>query len=597
MRDFSEMGKSIIDVTKDIFGIGGAVESIRQISSAFVDFAKGRVTLQNFAKDTRLSTHDIVVMRRAMEYMGTSADTADTYIASLTTKLQQLRAFKESSPLFQDLTKMGAKGNVEAQLLLSDTQRGDYKKGIMDILDFYKSQGPRQQFYLSQILGVPQSILQGLAENMRKVQDVYDSDDAAAKKAYENWVTLKNRWSDEWDRFSDHAVAQINDFWDKMEAQSGHGHGLSDWAKAEFDRTIADAKQAKEDWTKLFGNISDFLNMEVSEGVAAKVERYFEKPQKSTGAEEHDVKDESKKSKGFLEEIRDSISRLVGISPGPEGEGETESAPSGIRTPGGAAQAGRGGFRPSRGGDKSSDSGDKSSGDTTPANVPKAGEGPASVKSLPGGGQTAEQAGIKPEFPVAPGVNWRSLNAEYLARMNAAYRDMPEAEKKKFKMISGYRPATRAEARALGMSESSSQEDIWERSGHGTKFAAAPPGRSKHQGGAAGDYTVTDWIRAHGAQYGVTGIGASYDYPHIQLSPGGRNYLEDEIKRQRDKIDQSDKSMQPQAAIRFDFRNVPRGVKTEANADGMFNKVEVAKSSAPPVSNSQTDTLSRWGVR
>jgi hypothetical protein len=81
------------------------------------------------------------------------------------------------------------------------------------------------------------------------------------------------------------------------------------------------------------------------------------------------------------------------------------------------------------------------------------------------------------------------------------------------------------------------------------------------------------------------------------LSPGGRSYLQDEINRQRNKMDQSDKTMQPQAAIKFDFRNVPRGVKTEADADGMFNKVEVAKSSAPSVNNAQTDTLSRWGVR
>jgi hypothetical protein len=157
--------------------------------------------------------------------------------------------------------------------------------------------------------------------------------------------------------------------------------------------------------------------------------------------------------------------------------------------------------------------------------------------NLPGGGQTAEQAGISPEFPVAPNVNWRGLNAEYLARLNAAYRAAPEHVKEKFVLQSGYRPTTRAEARALGMPESSSQEDIWERSGHGTRFAAAPPGRSRHQRGeagdfyaAGGDYTAADWLRQH-PEFGVTGIGASYDRPHIQMAPGGVSRLDEARRR------------------------------------------------------------------
>lgn len=129
---------------------------------------------------------------------------------------------------------------------------------------------------------------------------------------------------------------------------------------------------------------------------------------------------------------------------------------------------------------------------------------------------TAEQAGVKPDFPIAGNVNWRMMKPEYLARLNAAYKDMPEGEKKGFIMNSGYRPATRAEARNLGMSESSSQEDIWERSGHGTRFAAAPPGRSRHGTAEAGDFSKTDWLRANQLRYGLKDIGASFDYPHIQ---------------------------------------------------------------------------------
>jgi hypothetical protein len=606
-RDFTEMGKSVLDFTKDIFGIGGVVETVRQVSSAFVDFAKGRVTLRNFAQDTRLTTHDIIVMRRAMEYMGTSADTADGYITALTGKLQQLRAFKESSTLFQDLTKMGEKGNIEAQLLLSDTQRGDYKKGIMDILDFYKSQGPRQQFYLSQILGVPQSILEGLGENMRKVQDVYEGDDKAAQKAYENWIRLKHRWSDEWDRFSDHAISQINDFWDKMEAQSGRGHALSDWANAEFDRTVADAKQAKEDWTKLFGNVSTFLKTETNEGVMAKVDRYLEKP-KGSDAEEHDVKDESKKTKSFLQEIRESISRLVGISPGPEGADTGEAVnggPSGIRAPGGAAQASKGGFRPERGSDvKTSDDGDTPPSKASPSGgaakiVDQSGHpyylkgdvtlggktyhygsGGAGAGAIPFGtypinigkgdigpigqriGSVATLGGPSGTF-TGGGHNWAGvqIHRAFSDRLDHLYTlgcfSIAASEWPAFKRQLLEENARHPEGLNLTV----------DRNG----MASITPRGS-----------TQELVPAHAQDP------TSTSRPTSDAS---------DVKLQRNKIDQSDKLNKPSAAISFDFKNVPRGVKTETDARGMFDQVSVNRTAAPRSNDAQSDTLSRWGVR
>ena len=94
---------------------------------------------------------------------------------------------------------------------------------------------------------------------------------------------------------------------------------------------------------------------------------------------------------------------------------------------------------------------------------------------------------------------------------------------------------------------------------------------------------MTEWLRAHGAEYGITGIGASYDYPHIQMAPGDRRtFIEHEKELQRSKIDQSDKWTKGAApAITFNFKNVPPGVKTNADADG-FASVQVNRSNAMP---------------
>jgi hypothetical protein len=124
---------------------------------------------------------------------------------------------------------------------------------------------------------------------------------------------------------------------------------------------------------------------------------------------------------------------------------------------------------------------------------------------------------------IAPKVNIAGLDPDFVRRLNQAYQEAPEAVKKRWGMISGFRPTTRAEARALGMDPSSSQEDIWERSGHGTKFAAAPPGSSRHQQGRAADFNTetADYLRRVGGRYGLTGLynkrGGVFDRPHIQM--------------------------------------------------------------------------------
>jgi hypothetical protein len=161
--------------------------------------------------------------------------------------------------------------------------------------------------------------------------------------------------------------------------------------------------------------------------------------------------------------------------------------------------------------------------------------------------------------------------------VNAAYAAMPAGEKAKFKMISGYRPATRAEARALGMSERSSQESIWERSGHGRLFAAAPPGRSRHQGGEAGDFSTTDWLRGHQKEFGLQDIGAHFDYPHIQMRRGaGRSFLDTAaVGRAIAKETKTGPTALGTAQVDVNFNNVPPGTRTKANGDGVFENVRI----------------------
>jgi hypothetical protein len=111
----------------------------------------------------------------------------------------------------------------------------------------------------------------------------------------------------------------------------------------------------------------------------------------------------------------------------------------------------------------------------------------------------------------------QGLDPEMRARIAAAYHDMPPDVRQSFIVNEGWRSFQY-------------QQHLWEtRSGRGM---VARPGGSRHEGGGvfgrgqAIDVdrgAALDWLHAHGARYGLTGIGG--DYPHIQMVPGGSSFV------------------------------------------------------------------------
>ena len=155
--------------------------------------------------------------------------------------------------------------------------------------------------------------------------------------------------------------------------------------------------------------------------------------------------------------------------------------------------------------------------------------------------QTAEQAGIKPLFPVGPDVNWRNMDAEYIARVNHAYRNMSDKDKKTFSMTSGFRPDTREDAIKLGMDPRTSQESVYDRR-HGREKGSWGPGGvhysttgkgakpvsyggrgSNHLRGSTADFTNSGALKG---QLGFHGI--DDDEPHVELGRHDYTYLSNE---------------------------------------------------------------------
>src|SRR5215469_8465542 len=118
-------------------------------------------------------------------------------------------------------------------------------------------------------------------------------------------------------------------------------------------------------------------------------------------------------------------------------------------------------------------------------------------------GQTAEAAGVTPEFPVAGGVDWKHMDAEYIRRANKAWSMASAEERAGSALVSGFRSFEK-------------QRQIWE---SGVR-PAARPGHSMHELGGAGDWRHYGWLLKYGPQVGLRQLPG--DPVHFQLSqPSG----------------------------------------------------------------------------
>jgi hypothetical protein len=106
----------------------------------------------------------------------------------------------------------------------------------------------------------------------------------------------------------------------------------------------------------------------------------------------------------------------------------------------------------------------------------------------------------------------KGMHPELQARLQAAYNDMPEDVRKSFVLNEGARTKEY-------------QQYLYDtRSGRGM---VARPGHSRHESGEAADVDrgdALDWLHQNGSKYGLSSIKG--DYPHIQMTRGGRQFFD-----------------------------------------------------------------------
>jgi hypothetical protein len=228
VKEIAGMGSFLVGMGKGIVGTLGSVETLKQVSTALVTLGEQRVQLQMFSKDTRLSVEDIEKMQRGLERLGQTADMSKQTIAGLSTQLQELKALKESSSLFQTLEKMGGAG-----LAYELIKEQDYMKAIRRILEVFKKQGADQQFYLSQALKIPPSVLNEWLAAMDRAKESPKVNPQVFIDFKNHQHDLTERLENEWNIFGEHALSRFNQFFEELD-KLGEIH-LGEWGIHFFD--------------------------------------------------------------------------------------------------------------------------------------------------------------------------------------------------------------------------------------------------------------------------------------------------------------------------------------------------------------------------
>jgi hypothetical protein len=571
LEHFKKVGETVLDFGKDLLGAGGTLETLRRVGEGIDEFATSTTQMKYFAENTGLAVDEIKSMRDAMSAMGIGTEQANKYIGDLTTKLQGLQSLREGSPLYQQLSAMPGGGPQFAKKLLGDVQVEDYNKAIEDILNFYKEAGPRAQIYLSQVFGLRQTVLEHLDELQTEINkrlgDRYKEDEQLSQQYMINKTIFLARWESETNRFFDHALTDVNKFWDSVNKNTG-GHTFSDWMNSEWDAVTKTIQQDIKDFEalkSLYDKAKEFFK-KAGETETPSVMKWLglgEAPPGTKDAEQEKKENADKANKALVD-----IDRILKF-----GSADASGGDGFGGAYGGALQATGGGFRPGRAGRAS---GDGSSSEQDAAEKPVAGQLELG-KATPGG---AAPAGSGYNYFQHHGHNYPFARSE-LEDIKTPYGNAT------------VHPQAAADLKGFLDEIHEAGAPIKNLGSYNPRPKRWGGGPSSHGMGAAWDIddatalspAMKQWIANNPEKWAAAkerwNIGQPLpekDAPHLEWRGPHGSTVEEARKRMDSSV--FDKGT---SAITFNFKNVPPNVKTNADTDG-YDQVQINHQKAIPQS-------------
>lgn len=391
-------------LARAMLGTAGVAVGFHQVAKGLESVAAAGLKLQDLARDSGYAFESVKQLQGAYRLMGASTTEANRSIGNLGEKLQNLAVFKESSDLWQGLSKFPGKGAEIANSLMGISQAGmksgDMMKATLEAVRMFNRQSDETKFAMAPLLGETVSSLEALERKLQIMKDLKlpTVDPNELERSYELWLSWQLKVQAVYDNVAAHAIIKLQEIYDKEGEHNSSIQGTIDAVKAFIDEGAGHVSALMRDinlvitgYEKLKSYMSGPLDkldkfmgfpdgQPKSEGgmfpngiqIPPALRQFFEntygpgkRSEGTSGAtdfsgrrrRDDDLVETEKESSKTLIEIRDTLFRMENpMQHGGSGD-NTFNIGTGIR--GGNAQASLGGFRPNRsqGGQSNTDDG------------------------------------------------------------------------------------------------------------------------------------------------------------------------------------------------------------------------------------------------
>jgi hypothetical protein len=260
----ASMSTILTGITRNLVGPVGVVAGFVAFQKALENVSEGAIQLKNFGTNSGFATASIQEMQQAMRRMGMTTQEADTSIATLGNKLNNLRAFKEGSEVFQALAK--SVGGVEfANRILEFEKLGDRMGAINEISKTFNSQSRETKILLSQIFDTQISTFEGLQRARERGIEVWPISLAEAQKYHDYWVDFEINFGNIWNSIANHGIKGVHELTEAISAEGVTTVSIAKWLNSEMDAALAGIKTTIDEFKaiKAFAesnSVSDFVN-------------------------------------------------------------------------------------------------------------------------------------------------------------------------------------------------------------------------------------------------------------------------------------------------------------------------------------------------
>ena len=245
-NSLASMSTVLTGIGKTLIGPVGIVAGFAAFQKALEGVSESTIQLKNFSTNSGFATSNIQEMQQAMRRMGLSTQEADSSIATLGNKLNNLRAFKEGSDVFQALAK--AVGGVEfANRILAFEKLGDRMGALNEITKTFNAQTREGKILLSQVFDTQINVLEDLQRAKQRGIEIWPVSLEEARKYHDYWVDFEVKFGNIWRDISNHAIQGLNDISEAFKAQGTTTRGIADWLNSQMDMTLSTIKSTIEE--------------------------------------------------------------------------------------------------------------------------------------------------------------------------------------------------------------------------------------------------------------------------------------------------------------------------------------------------------------